>query len=210
MRIYALISQKGGAGKSTLATHLATLAAEGGAPSFLIDRDPQATSAKWWERRREIEPAPEWPHLIDLDGRSIEAVAPELRQGEGRLFIDTRPAVQEPEAQAARVADLVIVPVRPTMNDLEAIGDTLDMVRRIGTPAVVVVNSARNAGRAKDARSALSEFGIPVCPHHLTDRTAYHDAAVRGSTVMELGGAAAEAAAAEMRKAWEWIRGVEK
>ena len=60
MQIYSLISQKGGAGKSTLTRQLAVLAGEA-EPSLIIDRDPQRTTTKWWVRRREIDPAPERP-----------------------------------------------------------------------------------------------------------------------------------------------------
>lgn len=215
MRTYALISQKGGAGKSTLACHLAALAGEAG-PALMIDRDPQATSGKWWERRTKLTPAPEWPELLDLEGKALAAAVAGFRSQAGALFVDTRPAVQEPEAEAARAADLVIVPVRPTMNDLEAVGDTLDMVKRIARAAgrhdtaVIVVNAARNEGRARDAKAALSRYGVPVCPDFLTDRTVYHDAAIEGRTVMEMRGPAADAAAAEMRKVWTWIEGTQK
>lgn len=209
MRTFALVSQKGGAGKSTLACHLAALAGETG-PALMIDRDPQGTTAKWWSRRTDLDPPPEWPELVDLEGKPLAAAVAELRGQAGALFVDTRPAVQEPEAEAARAADLVVVPVRPTMNDLEAVTDTLDMLKRINRPAAIVVNAARNEGRARDARAALSQYGVPVCPHYLTDRTVYHDAAVEGRTVMEMKGAAAEAGAAEMRKVWTWIEGTSR
>ena len=117
MQIYSLVSQKGGAGKSTLARQLAVLAGES-EPSLIVDRDPQRTTTKWWTRREQIEPAFERPELIDLDGTSLTEAAKRLRRKpEGALFIDTRPAVEEPEAEAARVADLVIVPVRPSPCD---------------------------------------------------------------------------------------------
>ena len=105
MQIYSLISQKGGAGKSTLARQLAVLAGET-EPSLIIDRDPQRTTTKWWTRREQIEPPFERPELVDLDGTALTDAAKSLRRKpEGALFIDTRPAVEEPEAEAARVAD---------------------------------------------------------------------------------------------------------
>lgn len=114
MQIYSLITQKGGAGKSTLTRRLAVLAGET-EPSLIIDRDPQRTTTKWWTRREQIEPAFKRPELIDLDGTTLtDAVTRLRRKPEGALFIDTRPAVEESEAEAARVADLVIVPVRPS------------------------------------------------------------------------------------------------
>jgi chromosome partitioning protein len=206
VHIFALISQKGGAGKSTLARQLAVLAGEEDA-SILIDRDPQETSTKWWRRRQALQPAPARPDLLDLDGTDLTAAAAALRRRPGGVvFVDTRPAVAEPEAEAARVADLVVVPVRPSPDDLEAVGETLKILRRLDRRAVVVVNAAKNEGRARDARAALSRYPVPVCPAHVVDRAVYLDAALEGRGVGEMRGAAARDAHAELRAVWAWIR----
>jgi chromosome partitioning protein len=130
VQIYSLISQKGGAGKSTLARQLAVLAGST-QPSMLIDRDPQQTTTKWWIRRQEVAKASGRPELVELEGNTLTAAAGVLRRKPGVLFIDTKPAIGEPEAEAARVSDLVIVPVRPSPDDLEAVGETLRIVRRL-------------------------------------------------------------------------------
>jgi len=144
VQIFALISQKGGAGKSTLARQLAVLAGEQDA-SILIDRDPQETTTKWWQRRQSLQPPPEHPDLLDLAGTTLTDAATALRKrARGTVFVDTRPAVGEPEAEAARVADLVIVPVRPSPDDLEAVGETLKILRRLDKRVVMVVNAAKN------------------------------------------------------------------
>lgn len=208
MQIYSLISQKGGAGKSTLARQLAVLAGED-RPSLIIDRDPQRTTTKWWTRRSELDPPPEQPELIDLDGLSLTDAAQKLRRKpDGALFIDTRPAVEEPEAEAARVADLVIVPVRPSPDDLEAVGETLKILRRLDRRAAIIVNAAKNDARATSARAALSRYPVPVCPIHLADRTVYLDASLEGRGVVEMRGHAAREAADELRKVWSWIQEV--
>ena len=208
MQIFSLISQKGGAGKSTLARQLAVLAGEAGA-SVLIDRDPQETSTKWWQRRQALQPAPERPDLLNLDGSGLTAAVTTLRKRrEGVVFVDTRPAVAEPEAEAARVADLVIVPVRPSPDDLEAVGETLKILRRLGRRAAVVVNAAKNEGRARDARAALSRYPVPVCPAHVADRAVYLDASLEGKGVGEMRGAAARDAHAELRTVWDWLQEV--
>ena len=167
MQIYSLISQKGGAGKSTLARQLAVLAGET-EPSLIIDRDPQRTTTKWWTRREQIEPAFERPELIDLGGTTLTDAAKSLRRKpEGALFIDTRPAVEEPEAEAARVADLVIVPVRPSPDDLEAVGETL----KISAPSRPARGCYRQRGEERlpcDRRArrvvALPGPGLPDAP----------------------------------------------
>ena len=205
MRTYSLISQKGGAGKSTIIRQLAVLASENG-PSVIIDRDPQGTSTKWWQRRQETDPPLKYPDLLTSEGLDLTRAVNALHGKPGDLFIDTRPAVAEPEAEAARVSDVVIVPVRPSPDDLEAIGATLKIIRRLGKRAIVVVNAARNEARATSARAALSRYPVPVCPHHLTDRTIYLDAALEGRGVSEMRGGPAEMATAEIRRVWNWIR----
>ena len=200
MQTFSLMSQKGGAGKSTMARQFSVLAAEEGGVSLLIDRDPQATSTKWWGRRQEIEPSPPYPELLNLGTTELTRAVGALKAKTGYLFIDTRPAVSEPEAEAARVADLVIVPIRPSPDDIEAVGDTLKILRRLNKRAVLVVNAARNEARAVSARAALSRYPVQVCPHHMSDRTAYLDASLEGRGVGELRGAGARDAATEVRR----------
>src|SRR5512132_3731134 len=155
VKVYSFISQKGGPRKSTLVRQFAVL----NSPSLLIDRDPQHTTAKWWNRRRELTPAPDFPDLIDLNSSTLMAAVEALRRKtDGFLFIDTRPAVEEPEAEAARVSDLVIIPVRPSPDDLEAVGETLKIIRRLNKRSVLVVNAAKTGGRALSARAALSRY----------------------------------------------------
>lgn len=205
VQIFSLISQKGGAGKSTLARQLAVLAGESGA-SVLIDRDPQETSTKWWQRRQSLQPTPERPDLLDLDGSDLSTVTKVLSKQTGMVFVDTRPAVAEPEAEAARVANLVIVPVRPSSDDLEAVGETLKILRRLEKRAVIIVNAAKNEVRARDARAALSRYPVPVCPTYIGDRAVYLDAALEGRGIGEMRGAAARDAYAELRAVWVWIQ----
>jgi len=205
VEVYSFISQKGGTGKSTLARQFAVL----NSTSLLIDRDPQQTTAKWWNRRRELDPAPEYPDLIDLNSTTLTAAVEALRRKtDGLLFIDTRPAVDEPVAEAARVSDLVIIPVRPSPDDLEAVGETLKIIRRLNKPAALVVNAAKTGGRALSARAALSRYPVPVCPVHIADRTVYLDASLQGRGVGEIRNHAAREAFVELQKAWEWIQEV--
>jgi chromosome partitioning protein len=207
MQTYALISQKGGAGKSTLARQFSVIVGES-EPAVLIDRDPQQTTTKWWNRRQDGGGAAGRPDLLELGAMSLTAAADALKGKPGTLFIDTKPAVGEPEAEAARVADLIIVPVRPSPDDLEAVGDTLKILRRLEKRAVLVVNAAKNEARATSARAALSRYPVPVCPIHLADRTVYLDASLEGRGVGEMRGGGAKEALEELRRVWAWIKEV--
>src|SRR5277367_1907568 len=111
MRIVVLASQKGGAGKTTLTGHLAIAAEQRGAkPVIMIDTDPQGSLSTWWNRRKADTPLlSPLPHLRDLPGRLEE-----LRLGNVALvLIDTPPAITNAIREVMRVADLVVMPVRP-------------------------------------------------------------------------------------------------
>ena len=204
MKVVSAISQKGGAGKSTLVRQLSILAGEGG-PAFVIDRDVQATTRKFMQRRAQREAAPDHPMFLDIEGTTLTVAAGKLKGRPGTLFVDTRPEVGETVAEAARVSDLVIVPVRPSLDDIEAVPDTLAMLRRLERRAVIIVNAAKTERRATEAKAALSRWAVQVCPIAIGDRTAYLDASLAGMGVGELPGAAAKAADAELRRVWAWI-----
>lgn len=204
MRILAMASQKGGVGKSTLAYQLACIAGENG-PAYLVDRDEQATTRRWADRRGKREPTPDQPALLDIGTTSLTDAARKLQSQPGTLIIDTRPEISEPVAEAVRVAGLVIVPVRPSLNDLEAVPATLSMVQRLGRRAVIVINAARTEARVSEARAALQRWPVPICPHSVSDRTVFLDAAAEGASIAEMRGAAARSAEIELRKTWAWI-----
>jgi chromosome partitioning protein len=204
VQTFSFISQKGGVGKSTLTRQFSVLAAEV-EPCLLIDRDAkQATTSKWWSRRQEH--TLERPDLLSSEGLDLTRAIGALKAKPGKIFIDTRPAVDDPEAEAARVADLVVVPVGVSSDDLEAVPDTLKILRRLGRRAVIVVNGAKNEARAMSARAALGQYPFPVCPHHLPNRTVYLDAHLEGRGVGEMKGAAAGDALAELQKVWAWVQ----
>ena len=206
MKTFAFISIKGGAGKSTLARQFSVFAGETG-PSVLIDRDqPQNTTTDWYVRRqRELPDAPE-PKLLDLSGGSLTAAVASLKPRPGSIFIDTRPTVSEQESEAARVADLVVIPVLPSPDDIAAVRHTIAMLRRLERRAVLVVNAADNERRAESARAALSRFGVPVCPHHVVRRPVFYDAGLAGRGMAEMKGAAARKAEGELREVWAWVQ----
>jgi chromosome partitioning protein len=210
MEIRAFISQKGGAGKSTLARQLACQAGE---PielnrAVLIDRDPQQTTAKWWARRQQRKPLPPpQPELLELGNNSLADALDVLRRQSGGVFVDTRPALGGIEQEAARLADQIIVPLRPSADDLEAIVDTLQMLQRLDAlgRTVLVINAAKNSQRARGCMAVLSKYPVAVCPHHLHDRAAYQDASQGGLWVEELGHPG-RAASDELLRVWAWLR----
>lgn len=200
MTIIAVLSQKGGAGKSTLARAMAVAALADGKSSVCIDADPQGTVIKWGRRR-----SARAPSVVGLDGRTLSEVVGEWQErGAAVIIIDTPPHVRPLVAVAAAAADVVVIPVRPSPDDLEAVGATVAIVREVGRPAGLVINAAPPRGASLAlARSALATFSLPICPTALVERLTHQYASAEGLTALEreAGGKAAE----EVLAVWRWL-----
>ncbi len=200
MQIIAIASQKGGSGKTTLAGHLAVAAQEAGhGPVVLIDADPQASLTGWWNARQSTTPlfAQATPARLAAGIDRIRGLGIKL------LIIDTPPAIADTMIDAIRIADLVIIPVRPSPHDLRAAGTTIEIVERHTKPAIFVVNAATQRARiTTEAVIALSQHGT-LAPVMLHQRTGFAASMIDGRTVMEIPGEARSAA--EIRQLWTYI-----
>ena len=219
MKVIVSASRKGGSGKTVCARHLAVAALLAGIKRVaIVDLDPMRGLSRWWQRRPEdgleliqlaLGDMPSATHeeraSIALESAvQLAAAIPLLRsKGFGLLVIDTPPAADRIVELAAAAADLVVVPVRPSPDDLDAVGETADLVAAAGKPLVFVVNSAtRKARLTGDAAIALSQHGT-VAPSILHRSDAYAATAMDGLTVQESdprGSPATEVAAL-----WEYV-----
>ena len=193
MKTVAIISQKGSAGKTTLALHLATSSALVGRNTAIIDLDPQASAANWSDRRQAEIPVVLSAHASRL-GHEIRRV--EEMEGD-LLIIDTAPHSDSAALEAAKAADLILVPCRPAILDIEAISTTLDLVRTTGTPIYVVMNAVAPQGNeAAEAAEAIAGLKVGVCLVQLRQRVAFSRALIGGQSAEEFepGGKAAEEA----------------
>lgn len=182
MKAVAIISQKGGAGKTTIALHLATAAALEGRNTAIIDLDPQASAANWSDRREADLPVVLSAHASRL---AHEMKRVEDMQGE-LLIIDTAPHSDSAALEAAKVADLIFVPCRPAILDIEAISNTLNLVRTTGTPVWVVMNAVAPQGNeAIEAAEAIAGLDVGVCPVQLRQRVAFSRALITGQSAQE-------------------------
>jgi chromosome partitioning protein len=200
MSTIAIISQKGGAGKTTLALHLAAAAQEAGRVALVIDTDPQATASQWAAWRQD---AP--PEVIDSPPPRLAAkVAAARGQGADMIVIDTPPHADSAARAAVEIADLVLIPCRPSAFDLAAIQTTAKLVQLLRKPAFVVFTAGSpNAPRIyAEAGELVASYGTPSCPILIPDRAAYRHASAEGRTVMELEpiGKAAD----EIRQLYQW------
>jgi chromosome partitioning protein len=192
MKIIAVASQKGGCGKTTIAAHLAVRAG-------LIDTDPQHSLTEWWQARADDSLALVTVKLDDLPG----SLATLRSQGAAVAIIDTPPALTASIERVIALADLVLIPARPSPHDLRAIGATVEMTRRAGKPFVFVVNGAApRASITAEAVAALSEHGR-VAPGILYQRTDFAASMIDGRTVMEA--APNSRSAQEIAELWKCV-----
>lgn len=200
MPTIAIISQKGGAGKTTLALHLAAAAQASGRVALVVDTDPQATASQWAAWRQE---AP--PEVIDSPPPRLAAkIAAAKEQGAEVIVIDTPPHADSAARAAVEAADLVLIPCRPSAFDLSAIQTTAKLVQLLRRPAFVVFTAGPpNAPRIyQEAGELVDSFGTPPCPVLLPDRAAYRHASAEGRTIME--SEPAGKAAEEVRELYKW------
>src|SRR3546814_6087777 len=152
-----LASQKGGSGKTTLSGHLAVQAQLAGAgPVVLIDIDPQGSLSDWWNERDT-----DYPAFAQTTVARLAADLEVLRQQGFKLaMIDTPPAITMAIQSVIAVAELIVIPTRPSPHDLRAVGATVDLFERAGKPLLFVVNGATPKARiTSEAAVALSQHG---------------------------------------------------
>jgi chromosome partitioning protein len=206
MIVWSLVSQKGGSGKSTLAIHLALEAAIRGAKTLLLDVDPQASSSRWGDRRKggavDVDVASE--HTARLDG-ALEAAQ---REGYQMVVIDTAPHADASAVTAARAARRVLVPCRPSILDLDAIGLTLNLMTIAKCEAMVVLNAAPIRSRVVDqARRAVEKQGHKVSGVVIHERVAFRHALTDGRVAREY--EATGAAADEISGLFDMLSGLD-
>jgi chromosome partitioning protein len=203
MKIIAIISQKGGAGKTTLAVHLAAAAATAGYTAAIIDLDPQSTAASWGDRRTAAT-----PEVISGQATRLPALVGAARQnGADFLVLDTAPNADQAVSLAARAADVVLIPCRPAAFDLEAIETTLMLAKAAMKQAYVVLNSVPpRSGIGREAAEGLITRGARVAPHQLTHRAAFAHGVIDGRTAQEFepNGKAAD----EVIALYKWLCGI--
>ena len=202
MKTIAIVSQKGGAGKTTVALHIAVAADQASLSVAVIDMDPQATAETWavW-RKNDEHPAVVAAKAPTLT-RTLEKAA---QLGAGLVVIDTPPLAQAEAAEAVRAADLILIPCRPAAFDLHAVRMTARMAQGAQKPAFVMFNGGPpNAPHMyNQATELVQKIGLVVAPVRLSDRAAYRTATNTGQAAQEI--EPRGKAAGEVVALWEWI-----
>lgn len=200
MKVIAILSQKGGSGKTTISTHLAVAAEQRGYQTALFDLDPQASAASWSDRREA-----ETPVVVSAQAARLSSLLKSAKaQAADIVIIDSAPNADVAALEAARAADLIIIPCRPAAFDLNAVGATLSLAAVAKKPAYVLLNAVAPVGRiGEEARDALEAGGVAVVPRMIRHLVAYSYAVNDGRTAQEYD--AKGKAAKEIDALFKWV-----
>ena len=182
MKTLAIISQKGGSGKTTLAVHMAVCAIRQNYHTAIIDIDPQGSAYDWFLSRDQQNEL----NAIQADAGQLAVLLKQAKAGGADfVIIDTAPHSDSAAAIAAQLADFVLMPCRPARFDLKAINSTSTIISLAKTPAAVVINAAPRGKLSEEAKDALRQQGITVFDPVLQQRVAYSHAVIDGRSVHE-------------------------
>lgn len=223
MKVVTIASRKGGGGKSTLARHLAVVAvSQGDGPVCIIDADPMLGLAQWWSRRDGDEPRllhglPDTEPVTASNIRRLvgdgnlplpmsklaTALKSAAKAGYAICVIDTAPTTDTDVRACIRAADLVLMPVRATQDDLDAVGETLRVVKAEGRAGAFVLNAAqKGALSTRAAANALVHRGELAEP---TIHRAEAIPATRGTGQVIGEVAPSSSSAEEFRQLWHYV-----
>ena len=186
MPVIAVLNQKGGSGKTTIATHLARALQLEGADIVMIDSDPQG-SARDWAAVREDQPL----SVLGIDRPTLER---DLRAFSHKdyIIIDGAPQAADLAVSAIKAADIVLIPVQPSPYDIWAAADLVDLVKsRIEITdgklkaAFVVSRAIKGTRLGQEISEALTGYGLPVLAARVTQRVSYPTSAAAGTTVLD-------------------------
>jgi chromosome partitioning protein len=201
MHIVALVTQKGGTGKSSLAVSLAAAASESGLKVVVLDIDPQGTTGEWYKRRTGEAPVVQSISWANLSSRLYRLG----QQGYDLAIVDTPGADSHAASEAMKEAHFCLLPVRPSVADIEASKPTVRYLNEHNKPFAFVLNQCPTGGRTSrtaNARMALQLLG-GLCDPTVAHRSDHVDALGTGLGVTEFSpfGKAAD----EVRAVLQWL-----
>lgn len=201
VKTLVIAAQKGGAGKTTLARNLAVAAAQDGQRVLVLDLDPQQSLRAWWEGRESDVPMmladDPAPHLLR---ETLTAAQMQF----DLVVIDTPPAAPSWLTETLKAADLALIPVRPSPDDLRAVGATIAALGAAAVPFAFIMSQTPRAKITDEAVRVLAQHGR-IAPVNIAQRVIYSETAATGQGVTE---ASDTKAAQELAAIWEYVKGL--
>jgi chromosome partitioning protein len=199
MKIWTITNQKGGAGKTVLATNLAVEGSKAGMKTLLIDLDPQQSATKWWEAREAATPL-----LIKcLYSQLIDNLNSAKQQGFELVVIDTAGREGLKHTEAIENATFAIIPCQPSLDDCRSALPTVDIIKKVKTSFAFVITRCPSSGNdLQEAKNSLSTIGL-VCHTPTIERKCYKRAYANNLSVCEYD--ANDKGAGEIKGIFNWI-----
>jgi chromosome partitioning protein len=188
MPVLAVLNQKGGVGKTTLATHIAMRLSELKNRVLLIDADQQGSSLDWKAARGD-EPA---FTVVGIPKDSIHREITALSKDYNWIVIDGPPRISTVAKSAIAASDMVLIPVQPSPYDVWAAKDIVDLIVEVRVlkedlkAAFTVNRKIVGTAIGRDVSSALADFPIEVLKSFISQRVSFAESAASGRTVLEL------------------------
>lgn len=184
--VIAVLNQKGGSGKTTIATHLARALQLDGSDVVLIDSDPQG-SARDWAAVRDDQPL----SVVGIDRPTIDRDLRSLGHKD-YIVIDGAPQAADLAVSAIKAAHLILIPVQPSPYDIWATADLVELVKqRIEVmdgklkAAFIVSRAIKGTKIGEEVTEALKGYGLPILEARITQRVSYPSTAAQGKTVLD-------------------------
>jgi chromosome partitioning protein len=186
-RVLTIAQQKGGAGKTTLAAHLAVAFVGLGRRVALLDIDPQASLAAWYRLRSEqAKPRIEPLLLSEIAGWRMGTEVARLKAHADLIIIDSPPHAETEAKVAVRSADLVLIPVQPSPMDVWATAPTVEIAKSANVPVLAVLNRVPPRGAlVEQMRMALAAQHLPLATTVIGNRIAFAASMLAGRSILE-------------------------
>ena len=184
MKVISVVCQKGGVGKTTIATNLAVEAEQDGKTTAIFDLDPQATASFWNDVREEDKPA-----VVSVQVSRLDVMLKAAEEaGTDLVIIDCAAVARDIAYEAARVADYVLIPTKTAVFDTKSMMHTIEIVNQLEKPFSIVLNFVPPTGQeTQEAIDIAQQLGAQICPIHIGNRKAYFRAQGKGMAVKEYG-----------------------